>query len=141
LVALDGLDPPRGGKLSRTLCEKVISACEAPGQPPQGPMLALLWRFAAEAEREYAREFAETAWRAPAPPLPLDRPSYAPLLIEAVAAALEAFEAPPVEVPALLESPFAPEIELIFAELEAETDGAPPVQLPAGMLAALAQAA
>jgi hypothetical protein len=62
-------------------------------------------------------------------------------LIEAVAAALEEFDAPPVEAPALLESPLAPPVELTPAEREDDASAAPPVQLPADMLAALAEAA
>jgi hypothetical protein len=61
--------------------------------------------------------------------LRLDARSYAPLLIEAVAAALEDFEAPPVEAP-------CDALELAFEE-----SPAPPVQLPEDMLAALADAA
>ena len=97
LLALDVADPPRGDRISRALCEKVIAACEARADVGQGPMLALLWRFASEAARESAREYADDAWRAPPPRL--ERPNYAPLLIEAVAAALEEFDAPPVEAP------------------------------------------
>ena len=52
-----------------------------------------------------------------------------PLLIEAVAAALEDFEAPPVAAPC---EPVDP---------ASEEDFAPPVQLPEDMLAALADAA
>ena len=144
LLALDVADPPRGDRISRALCEKVIAACEARADVGQGPMLALLWRFASEAARECAREYADDAWRAPPPRL--ERPNYAPLLIEAVAAALEEFDAPPVqappiEAPALLESPLAPLIELTLADLEDEPTAAPPVQLPPDMLAALAEAA
>jgi len=95
LAALEANDPPRGDKISRGLCEKVIAACEARAEVGQGPMLALLWRFASEAARAGAREYADEAWRAPPPRL--ERPNYAPLLIEAVAAALEEFDAPPVE--------------------------------------------
>jgi hypothetical protein len=51
------------------------------------------------------------------------------LLIEAVAAALEDFEAPPVEAPC------------DAAERDFEESPAPPVQLPEDMLAALADAA
>jgi uncharacterized protein (DUF2336 family) len=141
LAALDAVDPPRGETLSRTLCERVIAACEGRGEVEQGPMLALLWRFASEAARASAREYAEDAWRAPPP---LERPNYAPLLLEAVAAALEESDPPPVEPPALLESPFAPFAPLVeptLAELEDEASAAPPVQLPADMLAALAEAA
>jgi len=136
LLALD-VDAPRADRISRARCETVIAACEANGGAGQGPILALLWRLAAESARETAREYAEEAWRAPEIPR-LERPNYAPLLIEAVAAALEEFDAPPVEGPALLESPFAPPVELSPAE---EADDAPPVQLPPDMLAALAEAA
>ena len=48
---------------------------------------------------------------------------------------------PPVEAPALSESPLAPLIELTLADLEDEATAAPPVQLPPDMLAALAEAA
>ncbi len=143
-LALDVADPPRGDRISRALCERAIAACEARAEVGQGPMLALLWRFASEAARDCAREYADDAWRASPPRL--ERPNYAPLLIEAVAAALEEFDAPPVqappvETPALLESPLAPPVELSLAEGEDEAGAAPPVQLPADMLAALAEAA
>ena len=62
LAALEANDPPRGDKISRGLCEKVIAACEARAEVGQGPMLALLWRFASEAARECAREYADGAW-------------------------------------------------------------------------------
>jgi hypothetical protein len=92
-----------------------------------------------------ARQYADDAWSAP-PQLRPERPNYAPLLIEAVAAALEEFDAPPVHSPlaepqALLESSLAPLVELSLADLEGEPGEAPPVQLPADMLAALADAA
>ena len=145
LLALEAADPPRGDQISRALCENVIAQCDARGDDGQAPMLALLWRFASEAARDSAREYADDAWRAPPPPQ-LERPNYAPLLIEAVAAALEEFDAPPVqaamaETQALLESPLAPRIELTLADLEDDSDDAPPVQLPADMLAALERAA
>jgi hypothetical protein len=144
LLALNVADPPRGDRISRTLCENVIAACEARAEVGQGPILALLWRFASEATRARAREYADDAWSAPPPRI--DRPNYAPLLIEAVAAALEEFDAPPVqaplvEAPARLESPLAPPVELSLAEGEDEATAAPPVQLPPDMLAALAEAA
>ena len=137
LIALDAVKPPRGDALSPAMCDKVIADCEARRDTGQGPMLALLWRFASEAARESAREYAEQAWRAP----PLAPPSYAPLLFEAVAAALEEFDAPPVEPPALLESPFAPPVEMASGDHDGEGSAAPPVQLSADMLAALDEAA
>ena len=102
LIALDAVDPPRGDRISRVLCERVIAACETRADAGLGPMLALLWRFASEAARDGAREYVDDAWRASPPRL--ERPNYAPLLIEAVAAALEEFDAPPVEAAAPLES-------------------------------------
>ena len=103
-------------------------------------MLALLWRFASEAARESAREYADDAWRAPPPPR-LERPNYAPLLIEAVAAALEEFDAPPVEAPALLESPLAPPVELTLVEPKTRRAPRRRCNCPPDMLAALAEAA
>ena len=60
---------------------------------------------------------------------------------DAVAAALEEFDAPPVEAPAPPESSLAPTVLLTLAEREDDASAAPPVQLPADMLAALAEAA
>ena len=145
LHALVVADTPRGDRLSRALCESVIVACDTHADDGQGPILALLWRFAAEAARVSARQYADDAWSAP-PQLRPERPNYAPLLIEAVAAALEEFDAPPIHSPlaepqALLESSLAPLVELSLADLEGEPGEAPPVQLPADMLAALADAA
>ena len=100
LAGVAASDAPRGDRLSRALCETVIAACEAQAEAGMAPMLSLLWRFAAEAARESARAQVEEAWRAaPAFASRLDRKSYAPLLIEAVAAALEDFSAPPIEAP------------------------------------------
>lgn len=134
-AALTGIEAsrvPRGDKVSRTLAERVIEACGASGGSGLAPIQSLLWRLAAEAAREDAREFAEDATRIdPARFIAsrLGAPSYAPLLIEAVAAALEDFEAPPVESPC------------DARELEFGENPAPPVQLPQEMLAALADAA
>ena len=132
LAGLEALRPARGDKISRALAERAIEACAREGGSGLAPIQSLLWRLAAEAAREDARDFAEDSarvvpprWVAPR----LDAPSYAPLLIEAVAAALEDFEAPPVEAPC---DPL---------ELEFEETLAPPVQLPEDMLAALADAA
>jgi uncharacterized protein (DUF2336 family) len=140
LIALECADPQRGDQLSRALCEKVIAACDARAEVGQGPMLALLWRFASEAARECARDYADAAWRAPPPPR-LERPNYAPLLIEAVAAALEELDAPVVEAPAQMESSLAPPVEFTVDQSDDDAAAAPPVQLPADMLAALAEAA
>ncbi len=134
-AALAGLEterPERGDKISRALVERVIGACEARGGPGLAPIQSLLWRLAAEAAREDAREFAEDAARIVPPQFAArwrDAPSYAPLLIDAVAAALENFEAPAVEAPC----------EAV--EMESEEGWPPPVQLPHDMLAALADAA
>ena len=131
LAGVEALRPARGDKISRALAERVIEACERQGDAGLAPIQALICRLAAEAAREDAREFAQSAARAVPPliavPL-LEGPNYAPLLIEAVAAALEDFE-PPEEAPA------------VALDLEREEDLAPPVQLPEDMLAALADAA
>jgi uncharacterized protein (DUF2336 family) len=132
LAGIEALGLPRGDTISRALAERVIEACERQGGAGLAPIQSLLWRLAAEAAREDAREFARGAARVVPPRLAVPRleaPNYAPLLIEAVAAALEDFEAPPVEAPA---DPL---------ELEFEEGSAPPVQLPPDMLAALAEAA
>ncbi len=131
LAGLEALRPVRGDKVSRALAERAIEAC-ARGGPGLAPIQSLLWRLAGEAARQDAREFADDAARAVRPRLTaawLDAPSYAPLLIEAVAAALEDFAPPPVEAPSVL------------LDAEGEEDLAPPVQLPEDMLAALADAA
>ena len=131
LAGLEALRPARGDRVSRALAERVIEAC-ARGGPDVAPIHSLLWRLAGEAAREDAREFAADAARIEPPRLAaawLDAPSYAPLLIEAVAAALEDFEPPP-EAQA--------DADPVEAEFE---EGPPPVQLPPYMLAALAEAA
>ena len=136
VVGLDAIAPPRGDRISRTLCERVIAACETDGEAGQGPMLALLWRFASEAARETARAYAADDWFAPEPAV--ERPSYAPLLIGAIAAALEEIATPEVEPLGLPAPSSAPPIELALSE---SGGFAPAVQLPADMLAALAEAA
>lgn len=134
-AALTGIEASklaRGDRVSRVLAERVIEACGASGGPGLAPIQSLLWRLAAEAAREDAREFAEDSARMVPPRWivsRLDAPNYQPLLIEAVAAALEDFEAPPVAAPC---EPVDP---------ASEEDFAPPVQLPEDMLAALADAA
>jgi len=104
-------------------------------------MRALLARLASEAARQDARAFVEAValHEAPArlghaahggsgPALSIAPPTdYAPLLIEAVATALE--------------NDFAPVVEALFEAPAPGEDHAPPLQLPADMLAALAQAA
>ncbi|MFZ1961866.1 MAG: DUF2336 domain-containing protein [Roseiarcus sp.] len=132
LAGVEALRPARGDRISRALAERVIEACEARGGAGLAPIQSLLWRLASEAAREDAREFARGAADAVPPPLALPRPeapSYAPLLIEAVAAALEECDAPLAPSPSLALDP------------EGEEDLAPPVQLPEDMLAALADAA
>ncbi len=143
LAGIAAIDAPRGERLSRTLCERTIAACEARAEPGLAPMLSLLWRFSAEAARDSAREYADESWRlAPAFVAPrLERPSYAPLLIEAVAAALEEFDAPPIEASEAQEDFCAPLVELTMAALMGEDSSAPAVQLPPEMLAAVAEAA
>ena len=103
-------------------------------------MLALLWRFAAEAARETRANTPRGLARAGAASR-LDRPSYAPLLIEAVAAALEAFEAPPVEAEAgVLETVRAGD-RIDIRRLRPRPSARRRCNCPPGMLAALAQAA
>jgi uncharacterized protein (DUF2336 family) len=132
-AALEGvakLGLPRGDRISRALAERAIAACGTEGDPAAAPIRSLLARLAAEAAREDARAFAEDVvlFEPPAPLLAQPAaPSYAPLLIDAVAAALEDSDAPPLEATCAI-----PEID---------DDLAPPVQLPADMLAALADAA
>jgi uncharacterized protein (DUF2336 family) len=167
LAGVAALDPPRGDRLSRALCERVIAACEARAEPALAPLLSLLWRFNAEAARERARAFADDAlrtraeetlrnraddlwrprieatWRAP-PALAAprrERASYVPLLIEAVAAALEDFDAPIIAPPDLAEGADAPLVELTLAELMGEDDLAPLVHLPPDRIGSLANAA
>jgi hypothetical protein len=143
LAALAALDPPRGDRLSRALCERVIAVCEARAEPELAPLLSLLWRFNAEAARDSARAYADDLWRA-APAFSaarLERASYAPLLIEAVAAALEDFDAPIIAAPDLAEGAAAPLVELTLAELMGDDDLAPPVRLPADRAGSLADAA
>ena len=123
-AALTGIEASklaRGDRVSRVLAERVIEACGASGGPGLAPIQSLLWRLAAEAAREDAREFTEDSARMVPPRWivsRLDAPNYQPLLIEAVAAALEDFEAPPVAAPC---EPVDP---------ASEEDFAPPVQLP-----------
>ncbi len=132
LAGIEALSLGRGDKISHPLTQRVIDACEARREPGLAPIRSLLGRLAAEAAREDAREFAADAARV-APAL-LTAPwfeasSYAPLLIEAVAAALDAFEAPAVEAPTDL------------MDWQLEHVWAPPLQLPSDMLNALADAA
>jgi uncharacterized protein (DUF2336 family) len=132
LAGIEALGLARGDLVSRALTERVIKACESSGDPGLAPIQSLLWRLAAEAAREDAREFAEGAVRAAAPRLSaprLEAPDYEPLLIEAVAAALEDFTAPAVEAPS----------EASDAEFEEWL--AAPVRLPQDMTTALADAA
>ena len=132
LAGVEASRPARGDRISRALAERVIAACEARGDAGLAPIQSLLWRLASEAAREDAREFARGAAGAVPPPLAVPRleaPSYAPLLIEAVAAALEEFDAPLAPSPSLA------------LDGEGEEDLAPLVQLPEDMLAALADAA
>ena len=102
LAGVEAAGLGRGDTVSRALTERVIEACESSGDPRLAPMQSLLWRLAAEAAREDAREFAEDAARTDSVRLiaaPREAPDYEPLLIEAVAAALEDFDAPAVEAP------------------------------------------
>ncbi|HEY1941590.1 MAG TPA: DUF2336 domain-containing protein [Roseiarcus sp.] len=157
-AALDFAGPGAGETLSLALAERAMQACGA--DPAAAPLRALLARLAVEAARQSARSFAEKAALIESTkPLAITGPSdYAPLLIDAVAAALEDCVAPPVETPlqtaergddcapllidaatAALDD-CAPAVEP-FGWLTLTEDLAPPVQLPADMLAALAEAA
>ncbi|THD46440.1 MAG: DUF2336 domain-containing protein [Bradyrhizobium sp.] len=158
------IDAPSGERLSRVLCERAIAACEGRRESELAPLQSLLWRFYAEAARDSARDYADEAWCAPPllEPARLERVNYEPLLIEAVAAALDDFEPPqpkrPNYAPLLIDAvaaalegfeppldetreSLAPPVELTFAWLMGESEVAPAVQLPADMLAALAKAA
>ncbi len=141
-AALEGAGLATGEHPSLPLAERAMEACGA--DPAAAQMCALLARLASEAAREDARAFVEDIALLEAPALlepaaggdareppqalsiapPID---YAPLLIGAVAAALENDIAPPVEP--------------LFDAAALGEDRAPPVQLPADMLAALAEAA
>ena len=125
-AAVDGARLVQGDRLSLALAERVIAAAEREADPAAAPLRALLARLAGEAAREEARAFADDAVLFAAPRPALAALSYAPLLIDAVAAALEDCDAPPVDT---LRGGFD------------HDDKAPPVQLPADMLAALAAAA
>ena len=123
-AAVDGARLVRGGQISLALAEQVIAASERNGDPAAAPLRALLARLAGEAAREEARAFAlDAAFSAPKRPAL----TYMPLLIDAVAAALDDDATPPVEAPRL--------------GFEGAEDQAPLVQLPPDMLSALADAA
>jgi uncharacterized protein (DUF2336 family) len=149
LAGLAAIDAPRGERLSPALCELAIAVCQARAEPGLAPMLSLLWRFSAEAARDSAREYADETWRtdqtwraAPAfAAQRLEAPSYTPLLLEAVATALENFDASPTEAADVQDDFYAPAVELTMAALMGENSSAPAVELPPEMLAAIAQAA
>jgi len=53
------VEPAReGAEISPAATSRLIRACEAMADPALSPILAMLWRFAAESAREDAREFA-----------------------------------------------------------------------------------
>jgi len=126
----------RGDRVLRSRAERVIETIERDRDLDAAPMRSLLARLAAEAAREEARAFAEDAMVFEEPLLRIvsaDAPSYAPLLLSAVAAALEEGEA--------MEEGVAPPIEANAPSQEFDEDRAPPVQLPTDLLDALAVAA
>ncbi len=112
----------RGEGLKSPLVEKVIAACEARKDPALAKILALLWRFAAEAARAEARSFVRHAAvdaRAPRLPKNLDFSPAAndqrgqPSLLSVVQVSPGAGPAPRVELP----------IDLIATFSEAANDG------------------
>jgi uncharacterized protein (DUF2336 family) len=121
-----------GDALKLPLVQKVIDACEQRDDPALTKVRALLWRFAAEAARAEAADFAREA-AAPAGRLPLvlefspvnDDSGQAPKLITH-------FASPPIgAAPLELAAPFAISIE----------DRAPPIELPRELVARLNDAA
>jgi len=70
LSALDARRRPAGVGLRADLVRATIEACEARRDPALAPILALLWRFAAEAARNEARAVAGSSF-AERPALPL----------------------------------------------------------------------
>jgi uncharacterized protein (DUF2336 family) len=65
LGAIEELHLEPGEELLAQLVERTIAACEKRGDPALAKLLSLLWRFAGEATRTKAREFALEAIVAP----------------------------------------------------------------------------
>jgi uncharacterized protein (DUF2336 family) len=117
------------------LVQKAIDECERLNDPALAKVLALMWRFAAEAARVEAASFArEAAGSASAGWLPQildfspvnDDVGEAPMLIAD-------FDWPPTGA--------APALEFSAAEAELSDDCAPPVELPPELVASLDDAA
>jgi uncharacterized protein (DUF2336 family) len=112
-----------GEGLKLGLVQKVIDECERRADPKLAKVLALLWRFAAEAARaeaaSFAREAAASASAGRLPHIldfsPVNDDGEAPLLIAD-------FDWPPTAL--------APPLELRPPEANSSEDQAPPVELP-----------
>jgi len=124
-----------GEGLKLSLTQKAIDECERLNDPALAKVLALMWRFAAEAARVEAARFArEAAGSASAGWLPQildfspvnDDVGEAPMLIAD-------FDWPPTGS--------APALDFSAAEAELSEDCAPPVELPPELVASLDDAA
>ena len=123
-----------GGGLKLPLVQKVIDECERRDDPALAKVLALLWRFAAEAARAEAAGFARDAIASASRrrlPFSLD---FAPANDDAgVELAPDAdFDRPRLG---------APPLELSAALADPSDDCAPPIELPLALIAALDDAA
>ena len=127
-IKTEGTEAGEGLKLS--LVQRVIDECERRDDPALGKVLALLWRFAAEAARAEAAGFADEA-RAGQLPCSLD---FSPANDDAGGALMLTAD---VDSPRL--SAPQPELGAMFAD--SSEDLAPPVELPIDLIAALEDAA
>jgi uncharacterized protein (DUF2336 family) len=130
LLALKTYRGEAGDGLELPLVEKVIEECERRDDPAQAKVLALLWRFAAEAVKAEAAGFArDAAASAPLGRLPRNL-DFSP--------ANDDFDAEPMSSEAFDRPRLGP------AQLElgdAADDAAPRVELPLALIAALDDAA
>ena len=125
----------RGDGLKLSLVQEVIDECERRDNPALTKVLALLWRFAAEAAKAEAAGFAREAARSASPgrlPQILD---FSPVNDDL------AGEAPKlIDFDWRSEGP-APPLELGAAPGELSEDQAPRVELPPELVAAVDDAA
>jgi uncharacterized protein (DUF2336 family) len=119
-----------GGGLKLSLVQKVIDECERRDDPALGKVLALLWRFAAEAARAEAAGFVGEAI-ARQLPFSLD---FSPANDDAGGALMLTAD---VDWPRLS----APRLEFSAALTDSSKDLAPRVELPIDLIAALDAAA
>ena len=123
-----------GGGLKLPLVQKVIDECERRDDPALAKVLALLWRFAAEAARAEAAGFARDAIASASRrrlPFSLD---FAPANDDAGA---EPTPSADFDRPRLGAAP----LELSAALADPSDDCAPPIELPLALIAALDDAA